>query len=141
MRLLLDAGGHADLDATLFEFMVQRDRVEKEARIDARTESAPRGGVVGAAATRRLCGAAVSVKARAKSAQHTKRSSGFLANAAARTGSSEVSSGRMSARAGTGALRWRLMTTAGLEFGYGDGTARSGQICSLLIACCWIKLC
>ena len=57
-------------------------------------------GVVGAAATRGVCGAAVSVKARAKSVQDANRSSGFLANAAARTGSSEASSGRRSARAG-----------------------------------------
>ena len=72
-------------------------------------------GVVGAATTRMACGATVSVKARAKSVQHANRSSGFLANAAASTGSSEASSGRRSARAGTGALRWRLMMTAGLE--------------------------
>ena len=57
-------------------------------------------GLVGAPAACKVCGAAVSVMARAKSVQHANRSSGFLANAAARTGSSEAISGCTSASAG-----------------------------------------
>ena len=48
--------------------------------------------------------------------QHAKRSLGFLANAAARIGSSEASS-IVCQRGQALASRWRLMTTAGLECG------------------------
>ena len=60
---------------------------------------------------------ACSASARAKSAHRGNRSSGSLASAAARTESQAASSGRVSANLGGGELRWRLMTTAGLECG------------------------
>jgi hypothetical protein len=74
-------------------------------------------GVVGATVGPSPCGTAVSVNACAKSMHRGKRSAGFLASAAASTGSSLASSARLAAREGGGTLRWRLMTTAGLECG------------------------
>ena len=58
-----------------------------------------------------------SARARVKSEHRGKRSSGSFASALAKTGSRAASSGRVSAKAGGGELRWRLMTTAGLECG------------------------
>ena len=71
--------------------------------------------VVGAAGAGVADVAACSVKACAKSLQRGNRSLGFLARAAATTGSNAASSDRVSASAGGSVLRWRLMTTAGLE--------------------------
>ncbi len=59
----------------------------------------------------------LALPARAKSAHRANRSSGSLANATSSTRSSAASLGRVSARAGGGVLRLRLMTTAALECG------------------------
>jgi hypothetical protein len=79
-------------------------------------------GAAGDAPTLRVC----SESARAKSLQRAKRLSGSLARAAS-TGSSAASSGRVSASAGGAVLSWRLMTTAGLEWGNSGVPARTGQ--------------
>jgi hypothetical protein len=74
-------------------------------------------GLVGAAWVGASAESICSSRAWAKSEQRLNRSSARLARPTARTGSNAVNSDRLSANAGGGTLRWRLMTTAGLEFG------------------------
>jgi len=74
-------------------------------------------GVVGAVGVGAPPVAICSASPRAKSPQRAKRSAGSLASATASTGSGAASSDRVSDKAGGGVLRWRPMTTAGLECG------------------------